>query len=162
LAAFVGHLCQTPPQKEAAGTAALQLFAANGQDLTAFVIAAGRTRLREGYGAAAEVLFGLLSADRQNLPPFVVTAGGAGDMRRNGAAALRAFAQLRGMPAICSSARAQPHFRSFTFWDSHIERAQKEAGNHEKANRQSDRLKQLHSYKGGDPDDMMFVTLLTL
>jgi hypothetical protein len=41
-------------------------------------------------------------------------------MRRNGAAALRALVQMRRVPAICGFARAQPHLRSFAFWDSHV------------------------------------------
>lgn len=61
----------------------------------------------------------LFSADGQYLAAFVVAAGRAGDMRRNGAATLRALAELRGLPAIGRPPRAQPHFRSFAFWDSH-------------------------------------------
>ena len=41
-------------------------------------------------------------------------------MRRYGAAALRALVQMRRVPAICGFARAQPHLRSFAFWDSHV------------------------------------------
>src|SRR2546423_7769877 len=51
----------------------------------------------------------LLPFERQYLPPTIVAAGGADDVRRYAAPALRAFAQLRGVPPVCSFPRAQPH-----------------------------------------------------
>jgi hypothetical protein len=38
---------------------------------------------------------------------------------RDRAAALRAFAELRRVPAVRRFARAQAHLRGFAFWDSH-------------------------------------------
>ena len=46
-------------------------------------------------------------------------------MRRDGAAALRAFVQLRRLPAKGRFARAQAHLRGFAFGNSHGERLRK-------------------------------------
>lgn len=64
-------------------------------------------------------------ADAQNLPAFVVTARRAGGMRCYRASTLRAFVQLRGLPAMRRFARAQPHLRGFAFRNSHGEREPK-------------------------------------
>src|SRR2546423_2245009 len=60
-----------------------------------------------------------LSSDRQYLPAFIISAGGTSDVRWDGAAALRAFVEVRRLPAMRSLARAQAHLRSFAFWNSH-------------------------------------------
>jgi hypothetical protein len=39
---------------------------------------------------------------------------------------LRAFIELRRAPAMGCFPRAQPHLRSFTFWDSHKNREGKQ------------------------------------
>ena len=70
--------------------------------------------------------------DRQHLSALVISAGRAGGVRRDRAAALRAFVELRRLPAMRRLARAQPHLRSFAFWDSHKSEIRK-AGNREKA-----------------------------
>jgi len=57
--------------------------------------------------------------DGQHLPATVIAALRAGGVRRDAAAALAAFAQLAGVPAVCGLARAQAHLRGFAFWDSH-------------------------------------------
>jgi hypothetical protein len=62
----------------------------------------------------------LTSVNRQYLAALVITTGRAGGVRLDGAAALRALVKLRRLPAMRCFARAQPHLRSFAFWDSHI------------------------------------------
>lgn len=61
----------------------------------------------------------LLRFDGQDLPALVITARGAGRMRGDRAPALRAFIELRRLPAVRRLARAQAHLRSFTFGNSH-------------------------------------------
>jgi len=58
--------------------------------------------------------------DRHNLAAFVIAAGRTNGVACDGAAALRTLAKLRPMPAVRRFARAQPHLRRFTFWDSHL------------------------------------------
>jgi hypothetical protein len=48
----------------------------------------------------------LLAFQRQDLAATVIAARWAGDVRRHAAPALRAFVELRGMPAVCRFARA--------------------------------------------------------
>jgi hypothetical protein len=73
-----------------------------------------------GRDSAREKLPPSLGAfDREHLPPFVITAGRTGGVRLHGAAALRAFVELRRLPAMRRLPRAQAHLRSFAFWDSH-------------------------------------------
>lgn len=62
-----------------------------------------------------------LSADDcQNLPAFVVAARGAGRVSLDTASALAALGERRGMPTVCSLARAQAHLGHLAFWNSHI------------------------------------------
>src|SRR5450432_3705633 len=61
----------------------------------------------------------LAGVDRQYLAAFVISTGRAGGVRWNGAPALRALVELRRLPAMRRFASAQPHLRSFAFWDSH-------------------------------------------
>jgi hypothetical protein len=51
----------------------------------------------------------LLAFQRQDLAATVIAARWAGDVRRQAASALRAFVELRGMPAVCRFPRAQSH-----------------------------------------------------
>ena len=51
----------------------------------------------------------LLPFQRQDLAATVITARWTGDVRRHAASALRAFVQLRGVPAVCRFAHAQSH-----------------------------------------------------
>jgi len=46
-------------------------------------------------------------------------------VRRNRAATLRAFIQVRRMPAVRRLARAQAHLRRFAFWNSHVRQLKK-------------------------------------
>jgi hypothetical protein len=46
-------------------------------------------------------------------------------VRRDSAAALRAFIQVRRMPAVRRLAHAQAHLRRFAFWNSHGRRLSK-------------------------------------
>ena len=74
----------------------------------------------EDRGTDASPRLGRLAGvDRQDLPALVIPAGRASRVRSDGAAALRAFIELRRLPAMRSLARAQPHLRGFAFWDSH-------------------------------------------
>ena len=57
--------------------------------------------------------------DGQHLAPAIVSTGGTGGVSRDSAAALAAFAQLAGVPAVCRLARAQAHLRGFAFWGTH-------------------------------------------
>ena len=57
--------------------------------------------------------------DRQDLAALVIAAGRAGGVRSDRAAALRAFIELRRLPAMRCLARAQAHLRGFAFWNSH-------------------------------------------
>src|SRR4051794_34274092 len=51
----------------------------------------------------------LFSLERQHLAPTIVAARRADDVRRYAAAALWAFVELRGVPAVCGFPRPQPH-----------------------------------------------------
>lgn len=42
-------------------------------------------------------------------------------MSRHRTSALRAFTELRCVPAVSGLARAEAHFRGLTFGDSHVE-----------------------------------------
>ena len=68
----------------------------------------------------------LTGVDGQNLAPFVITAGRAGRVRSDGAAALRTLIELWSHPTMRGFARAQPHLRRFTFWNSHTSRIGKQ------------------------------------
>jgi hypothetical protein len=70
-------------------------------------------------------LYKLLRFDRQDLPSLIITAGGARRVGSDAAPALRAFVQLRRVPAIGRFACAQPHLGRFTFWNSHGRPARK-------------------------------------
>jgi hypothetical protein len=61
----------------------------------------------------------LFRFDRQDLPAFVITARRTGCVRGDGASALRAFIELRRLPAVRRLPCAQPHLRSFAFGNSH-------------------------------------------
>ena len=74
-------------------------------------------------------------------------------MRRDGAPALRAFVQLRGLPAMGRFAGAQAHLRSFAFGNSHGELAMK-AWFCEKTTVRVTLLKRLHGYKGERKTDV--------
>ena len=50
-----------------------------------------------------------LAFQRQDLTSAVIAARWTRDMRRQAASALRAFVELRRVPAICRFPRAQPH-----------------------------------------------------
>ena len=64
--------------------------------------------------------------DRQHLAALVISAGRTGGVRCDGAAALRAFVELRRLPAVRRLARAQAHLRGFAFRDSHMSRLGKQ------------------------------------
>jgi len=66
-----------------------------------------------------------LAFQRQDLTSAVIAARWTRDMRRQAASALRAFVELRRVPAICRFPRAQPHLWCFPFWDSHDRRLRK-------------------------------------
>ena len=75
--------------------------------------------------AGWKVALPILCANAEHLPASIITAGWTNRMRTHRAAALRAFAELRRMPAIRGFTRAQSHLRGSTFWDAHIERLTK-------------------------------------
>jgi len=89
---------------------------------------------KEPNVAGWKLVLPILRANTEHLPASIITAGWTNRMRRHGAAALRAFAELRRMPAIRGFTRAQSHLRGSTFWDAHIERLTK-AEKAEKTNR---------------------------
>ena len=62
---------------------------------------------------------GLRQRDGQNLTTAVVATSAAGGVRDLGAATLAACAELSGVPAVGSLARAEAHLRSLAFWDTH-------------------------------------------
>ncbi len=68
-----------------------------------------------------------LAFDRQHLAAFIIPTGRANRVTGNGAAALRALAKLRAMPAVRRFTRAQPHLRGFAFWDSHVSGLEKQS-----------------------------------
>src|SRR6476660_4876584 len=51
----------------------------------------------------------LLAFQRHDLPPAIIAARWAGDVRWHATPALRAFVELRGVPAVCRFPRAQSH-----------------------------------------------------
>jgi len=66
-----------------------------------------------------------LALERQHLPPTVIPARRTRSVRRHGAAALRAFIQVRRMPAVRRPACPQAHLGRFAFWNSHGRRLSK-------------------------------------
>ena len=74
---------------------------------------------RESGAAESVMRNGLSGLDREDLAAFVVAAGRAGLVRRNGAAALAALVEQRGVKAVGGFARAQPHLGHLAFWNSH-------------------------------------------
>jgi len=61
----------------------------------------------------------LLAFQRQDLAAAVIAARWTGDVRGHATPALRAFVELRSVPAVCRFPRAQSHLWCFAFWDSH-------------------------------------------
>jgi hypothetical protein len=51
----------------------------------------------------------LFAVERQHLSATIIPARRAGDVRRHAASALRAFVELRGVPAVGCLPRAQSH-----------------------------------------------------
>ena len=74
-----------------------------------------------------------LRPDAEHLAAFVIAARSASSVRLDRAPALRALVQKRSLPAVRRLARAQAHFRGFTFGDSH-KKGSRKAGISKKTN----------------------------
>ena len=92
----------------------------------------------------------LLSFHGQHLSAFVVTTRRARSVRRHRAATLRAFIQVRRMPAVRRLARAQAHLRRFAFWNSHGKRLRKHGFREKQPGRLRDLLQKVTSSQGAD------------